>query len=670
MKVGAGRAGGTRLGVELAAVAAAYYLSARIGLSLALVDRLVTPLWPATGVAVVALRARGLRVWPAIAIGALAVNVTLVDRPLVAVIIAAGNTLAPVAAAIVLERLGFDPKVSRLRDAVVLVLAALTTMTISASIGTGATTIGAAAAPLADTWWVWWTGDVMGVILVAPTIWVASQVRLDRLDWGRAPEAVITFTALGAVAYATSRAEDGYLFGIVSILVLIAWRFQQAGAAPAGLLASTIVTHAAANSQGVFRDDVLLHQMVTLQLFNSAVALTTFVFAAAVNERRAVLEALYQQEHDLAVALQRGLLPSALPAVPGVDAAARYRPSTRGSDVGGDWYDVTALSSDRVGVAIGDVSGHGVEAAAAMAQVRMTLRAHVVAGLAPVEVLSAVNRTVLSLLPDVIVTTFYGEYDPATRVFTYVNAGHPPPLVVSPSGVATYLRGAQTVPLGVTHDLSAVEETTQIEWGSAIVLYTDGVVERRGEALDEGMSRLRDRATGVTGTAAEIGEVLFAGLPSDAINDDAALLVVRTTSLRGLPLRFERPATPESVTEVRRAISRWLIDNGAPDADTADILVACSEAITNVVRHAYPDQTGVLGVTVSREGDEVVIVIRDHGRWLEREPAALDDTNGRGLLLMEALMDTRVDTGSTGTEVRLRRRLTGWTQLPEPVADG
>jgi len=140
----------TRLS-KLVVVAVAYYVSARLGLRLALVDHIVTPLWPPTGVAVVALTTIGFGMWPAIAVAAFAVNVSLADSASTAVLIAVGNTLAPVAAAMLLRRLAFDHRLERLRDAVVLVGVALASMAISASIGTAAVSTSESVRFL-DTW--------------------------------------------------------------------------------------------------------------------------------------------------------------------------------------------------------------------------------------------------------------------------------------------------------------------------------------------------------------------------------------------------------------------------------------------------------------------------------------------------------------------------------------
>ena len=369
----------TRLGV----VFVAYYLSARLGLRLALVDEIVTPLWPPTGVAVVALFGFGLSMWPAVALAALAVNFGLTDSPATAMGIAVGNTIAPVVASLLLRRLDFDHLLERFRDAIVLVGVALASMTISAAIGTASVEAAGATGRVIDTFWVWWAGDAMGVLIVAPVLW--SAPRLGRLvrDVRSTIECIVLFTGLAAVAYMASTANESYLFLIHPLLVGIAWRFQQAGAGPAGLLASSIVIINAANGEGRFANDPILTQMMVLQAFNSSVALTSFVFASAVTERRAVLESLYQREHALAVSLQRSLLPRGLPEIPGVRLAARYLPSSRDAEVGGDWYDVIELDAQGVGLVVGDVTGHGIEAAAAMAQLRVGVRVAALAGDGP-----------------------------------------------------------------------------------------------------------------------------------------------------------------------------------------------------------------------------------------------------------------------------------------------
>src|SRR2546421_59584 len=194
---------------RLLMVAVAYYASARLGLELALVGHIVPPLWPPTGVAVVAVAAFGFSVWPAIALAAFAVNVTIADTPLVAAGIAAGNTLAPLAAVALLRHFGFDRSLARLRDALTLVAVALASMTISASVGTACVELAGSSSRIIDTWWVWWAGDAMGVLIVAPFLWSLARLRGTRIRWTDGMQGLALFAALIVASIYGSRAQDG-----------------------------------------------------------------------------------------------------------------------------------------------------------------------------------------------------------------------------------------------------------------------------------------------------------------------------------------------------------------------------------------------------------------------------------------------------------------------------
>jgi len=199
-------------------VGVAYYVSARLGLRVALVGHNVTPLWPPTGIALVAFLVLGVRVWPGVALGALLVNAPISSNLLAAAVTAAGNTIAPVVAAVLLERVGFRHELDRLRDAVAIVfLAALLAMGISATIGTAVLVWSGAIAnePFPPTWAVWWTGDAMGVLVVAPFLLSLLPTRTRRRGtWPRRVEAVVVFTALGLLAYAVTHTSARMLFQI------------------------------------------------------------------------------------------------------------------------------------------------------------------------------------------------------------------------------------------------------------------------------------------------------------------------------------------------------------------------------------------------------------------------------------------------------------------------
>jgi len=281
---------------RLALVAAAYWLAARLSLNLALVHGQVTPVWPPTGIALVAFLLIGRGVWPAIALAAFAVNLPIGPSPVAAAVIAAGNTLAPLVAVELLRRVGFRRELDRLRDAIALIaIGALGGMAISASIGSSVLVL-SGSVPVANfwsTWAVWWTGDATGVLLVAPLLLSLRAVTLPSLREGL--ELVGLLTATGIVTYIVFQNRLGLGYLVLPIIMVTAWRFRLRGAAPAALIASGVAIWSAIDGTGPFSGETLFEKMVTLQVFNVGVALTSFLIASYVEtrERKEEMARLY-----------------------------------------------------------------------------------------------------------------------------------------------------------------------------------------------------------------------------------------------------------------------------------------------------------------------------------------------------------------------------------------
>ncbi|WP_406415072.1 MASE1 domain-containing protein [Streptomyces sp. NBC_01614] len=294
-------------GLRLVAVTAAYYGSAELGLEQELVRGQVTPFWPPTGIALVALMLWGLRMWPAVAVGAFVVNVTLGPSILPVLAIAAGNTIAPICACLLLRRAGFRPALDRLQDALALVfLGALGGMVISATIGTGVL-VAAGALPAGEfwaTWSVWWTGDAMGVLFIAPLLLAARTARLPRgSPVLRGAEALLLLGGTATITLVATHSSVDLLFLVVPFLIWAAFRFQLLGAAPCALTASIVAITAGAVGSGPFAGQDLLGKMVILQAFNGTVALTALLLSAVITERNQTLQALQEACDDLTEAL-------------------------------------------------------------------------------------------------------------------------------------------------------------------------------------------------------------------------------------------------------------------------------------------------------------------------------------------------------------------------------
>jgi GAF domain-containing protein/anti-sigma regulatory factor (Ser/Thr protein kinase) len=357
------------------------------------------------------------------------------------------------------------------------------------------------------------------------------------------------------------------------------------------------------------------------------------------------------EQRRVAEALQRTLLPTELPSIAGLEVATRYVPA-ESSGLGGDWYDLFELPESRVAIAVGDVVGHGVAAAAVMAQLRTALRAYAAEGHDPAGVVQAVDRLMWQLGPTAMTTLAYLELDPLEETIELVTAGHLPPLLIGPDGVPAYLSVEGSLPLGTSQTEVYRSQTVPFAAGSAVILFTDGLVERRGISIDVGLERLRELSVGSEDVEGLCSTALDELVPREP-PDDVAMVVARMPPLRD-NLRTSWPATPETLVSIRRILRRWLAFHGAEEEELHDVVVACQEACANAVEHAYGPGHAYFDVEADHHESRIRVTIRDAGRW--RPPRGTH--RGRGLPLMRALMDTvDVEHGTEGTVVVLERTL-------------
>jgi hypothetical protein len=232
-----------------------------------------------------------------------------------------------------------------------------------------------------------------------------------------------------------------------------------------------------------------------------------------------------EREHAIALSLQHDLLPRAVPEVTGLDVSVRYLPGEAGSHAGGDWYDVFELDGNRVGLVVGDVTGHGVTAAAAMGRLRVAVLAHALAGLGPAEVVKRVDRLLEQLGTGELATMVYVVADPGRGRLVVANAGHPPPILVEPTGASRRLEIGHGRLLGVHAPMPRRgQEVARIELGGHVLLYTDGLIEPLERAGRDGIAELCGLVEGFTGTAQDLCERVLGELAPDGAGDDICVV--------------------------------------------------------------------------------------------------------------------------------------------------
>ncbi|WP_314174591.1 SpoIIE family protein phosphatase [Streptomyces winkii] len=354
----------------------------------------------------------------------------------------------------------------------------------------------------------------------------------------------------------------------------------------------------------------------------------------------------YTRERASALTLQRNLLPRGLPEQSAVEVAHRYLPSDVGLGVGGDWFDVIALSGTRVGLVVGDVVGHGVNAAATMGRLRTTVRALARLDLTPDELLSRLDDLVLQGAEDqepgavpgtdegLGVACLYAVYDPVSRVCTAARAGHPPAASVDPEGNFTLLDIPPGPPLGVG-GLPFESMEIELPEGSLLALFTGGLVQDRDRDIDTGVAKLKGVLSDREGTLEEMCDRALNELqPDGPATDDAALLLARTHELGAdQVIGWELTAEPSAVGRARTLVLDQLAEWGLDEmAFTTELVV--SELVTNAIRHAV----GPVYLRLIRDRS-LHCEVSDKGHTSPNlRHSATDDEGGRGLFIVAQMV--------------------------------
>ncbi|MEV5960013.1 SpoIIE family protein phosphatase [Streptomyces sp. NPDC051987] len=352
----------------------------------------------------------------------------------------------------------------------------------------------------------------------------------------------------------------------------------------------------------------------------------------------------YAREHTAALALQRNLLPHRLKGGAAVDTASRYLPADMDHGVGGDWFDVIPLSGARVALVVGDVVGHGINAAATMGRLRTAVRTLAAMELPPDELLTHLDDTVQRLAeedadapeqysPAVGATCLYAVYDPVTRTCTMARAGHPPPAVVDPQGRVAFPDLPTGTPLGL--GLGAPYEAVELELpeGSLLGLYTDGLVETREHDIDVGMHRLGSALAQPGRPLEELCDSAMETFPGQAPSDDRTLLLVRTRTLDPAQVAsWTLVGDQTAARSARHLAARQLTDWGLAEVVDATELIV-SELVTNAVRHG----SGHITLRLIRHQVLTCEVFDSSACAPRLRSACTHDENGRGLFLVAQL---------------------------------
>jgi len=657
----------------LLVVAATYVVGAELGFTLAFATKQVTAVWPPTGIALAALLIFGYRVWPAIWIGAFVSNALSSEPAWTAAAIATGNTVAPLAGAFLLRRFGgFDNRLERIRDVVLLTLfGAMIPMTISATNGVVNLALAhiVARSAFASVWLVWWSGDVIGALLVTPLLlaW-ASELRRQTRGDGRPLELGALAVVLLGTSWMSFISAFPLRFSVYPIIIWAALRFRQRETTTAIAIISAIAVWASAHGFGPWTTGSLDSRLLQLDSWISVLALTGLILAAVTAERRAArsdLQAMLRQARRSAETLQTAFIPERLPQRLGLQCDVIYIAAEREALIGGDWYDAFDLPDGRIAFSVGDVTGHGLDAAVIAARLRQSIFAAALDSDDPAEILSKAERAMRS-----------GDSAPATAVvaiiskdlstMSYASAGHPPPILAGPN-IPAHSLAYGGVPFGVGLPLASRTNHVALERDAVVLFYTDGLTEFKRN-IDRAESAVLRAMTNVVVDPTIDQPASFiqrSVMGTEPPSDDTVLLVAHLSVALRKRWKYDSRNSLDAHS-LRREVMRFMRFLAPNDPELFRTELIVGEALANTVEHA----PGAVSVEVDWTRLRPVITITDDGPGLAQLAQALPSDplseNGRGLFLIASLaVDVRVDgQPGSGTRMRIELPITRSEQLP------
>lgn len=383
---------------------------------------------------------------------------------------------------------------------------------------------------------------------------------------------------------------------------------------------------------------------------------------------RAVEKARVEEvSRSVASELQQSLLgPTVL--VPQVGHCSRYLPAEAGLSVGGDWYQTVRLGNGNFGIAVGDALGHGLNAATVMGQLRSALAACALTAESAAGALEVLDRYAAELPGASSTTVVYAIVNVLDGWLEYSSAGHPYPLYVSPEGAAHFLDGAQGLPLACDESVVRVAKRIAFPAGSTIILFSDGLVERRRESIAVGLERLKAVVSARWRLPIELlADEIVASLFTDAARaDDVAVLVLRSPVASHDVFLKKLPAKTNELAPLRHDLREWLGQHVDDPVQVNAVLTTVGEASANAIDHAYDNQRDpLMRVEATRLGEELILNVTDTGHW---KPPTPTPERGRGIAMMDVLADeVKIDRRASGTSVTLRHTLQRTEDDARPV---